>query len=67
MGLRPEYSLVHSRYNAFLFAAVGEEKSGLPLTVLSALARQGRFDGVVTSEIQAAGYRVVDRGANAGV
>ena len=43
MGLRPEYSLVHSRYNAFLFAAVGEEKSGLPLTVLSALARLG-FD-----------------------
>ena len=41
MGLRPEYSLVHSRYNAFLFACVGEEKSGIPLTVLSALARLG--------------------------
>jgi len=34
MTLRPEYSLGHSEYNAFLFAAVGEEKVGLPLTVL---------------------------------
>jgi len=41
MTLRPEYSLGHSEYNAFLFAAVGEEKVGLPLTVLTALARQG--------------------------
>ena len=41
MALRPEYSLGHSEYNAFLFAAVGEEKVGLPLTVLTALARQG--------------------------
>src|SRR5206468_12897528 len=43
MTLRPEYSLGHSEYNAFLFAAVGEEKVGLPLTVLSALTRLG-FD-----------------------
>ncbi|CAN5642137.1 hypothetical protein BH10PSE6_BH10PSE6_04840 [soil metagenome] len=43
MSLRPEYSLGNSPYNAFLFAAVGEEKVGLPLTVLSALARLG-FD-----------------------
>ena len=28
MTLRPEYSLGHSAYNAFLFAAVGEEKVG---------------------------------------
>lgn len=41
MGLRPEYSLVHSEFNEFLFALVGEEKSGQPLTVLSALARLG--------------------------
>lgn len=41
MGLRPEYSLVHSEFNDFLFALVGEEKSGQPLTVLSALARLG--------------------------
>lgn len=43
MTLRPEYSLGHSPYNAFLFAAVGEEQVGLPLTVLSALTRLG-FD-----------------------
>jgi hypothetical protein len=43
MTLRPEYSLGHSEYNGFLFATVGEEKSGLPLTVLTALTRLG-FD-----------------------
>ena len=43
MTLRPEYSLGHSEYNAFLFAAVGEEKVGQPLTVLTALTRLG-FD-----------------------
>jgi hypothetical protein len=43
MTLRPEFSLGHSEYNAFLFAAVGEEKVGLPLTVLTALTRLG-FD-----------------------
>jgi hypothetical protein len=43
MGLRQEYSLGHSEFNDFLFAFVGEEKSGLQLTVLSALARLG-FD-----------------------
>jgi hypothetical protein len=43
MALRPEYALGHSPYNAFLFAAVGEERIGVPLTVLSALARLG-FD-----------------------
>jgi hypothetical protein len=41
MALRPEYSLVHSEFNDFLFALVGEEKSGIQLTVLSALARLG--------------------------
>jgi hypothetical protein len=43
MTLRPEYALGHSPYNAFLFAAVGEEQVGVPLTVLSALTRLG-FD-----------------------
>lgn len=43
MALRPEYSLGHSEFNDFLFAFVGEEKSGIQLTVLSALARLG-FD-----------------------
>lgn len=41
MGLRAEYSLGHSEFNEFLFASVGEEKSGSDLTVLSALARLG--------------------------
>jgi hypothetical protein len=41
MSLRPEYALGNSPYNAFLFAAVGEEREGQPLTVLSALARLG--------------------------
>ena len=41
MGLRAEYSLGHSEFNEFLFAYVGEEKSGSYLTVLSALARLG--------------------------
>ena len=41
MVLRPEFSLGHSEFNEFLFASVGEEKSGLQLTVLSALARLG--------------------------
>ena len=41
MALRSEYSLGHSEFNEFLFAFVGEEKSGVQLTVLSALARLG--------------------------
>ena len=41
MPLRPEYMLGHSEFNEFLFAFVGEEKSGQQLTVLSALARLG--------------------------
>ena len=39
--LRPEYSLGHSEYNPFLFAAIGEDKAGMPLTVLTALTRLG--------------------------
>ena len=41
MTLRSEYSLGHSEYNDFVFAAVGEEKIGMPLTVLTALTRLG--------------------------
>jgi len=43
MTLRPEYSLGHSPYNAFLFAAIGKERNGATLTVQSALTRLG-FD-----------------------
>lgn len=41
MALRQEYALGHSRFNDFLFALVGEEKSGQELTVLSVLSRLG--------------------------
>ena len=41
MALRAEYSLGHSDLNDFLFALIGEEKSGVELTVLSAFARLG--------------------------
>ena len=41
MTLRPEYSLGHSDYNAFLFASLGQEETGLPLTVQTALIRLG--------------------------
>jgi len=41
MGLSAEFSLLHSEFNGFLFAPMGEEESGAPLTVLSALTRLG--------------------------
>jgi len=41
MTLRPQFSLIHSEFNEFLFASVGVEKSGIELTVLSALTRLG--------------------------
>ncbi len=41
MTLRPEFTLGHSPYNAFLFAEVGDEQVGVPLTVLTALTRLG--------------------------
>lgn len=39
MTLRPAYSLINSEFNEFLFAPVGEEKNGMMLSVISALAR----------------------------
>ena len=39
MALRPQFSLINSEFNDFLFASVGEEKTGLQLTVLSAFTR----------------------------
>jgi hypothetical protein len=39
MALRAEYSIGHTELNDFLFAFIGEEQSGLKLTVLSAFAR----------------------------
>jgi len=43
MTLQPQFSLIHSEFNEFLFASVGEEKNGVELTALSALTRLG-FD-----------------------
>jgi hypothetical protein len=39
MGLPSEFSLLHSELNGFLFATLGKEESGAPLSVLSALTR----------------------------
>jgi hypothetical protein len=41
MGLSSEFSLLHSKLNDFLFAQMGEEEGGAPLSVLSALTRLG--------------------------
>jgi len=41
MALNSQFSLIHSEFNEFLFASVGEEKNGQLLTVLSALTRLG--------------------------
>lgn len=41
MALPVEFSLLHSELNDFLFAQIGEEESGAPLSVLSALTRLG--------------------------
>jgi hypothetical protein len=43
LALRSEFSFGHTAFDDFLYAAVGEEKNGLELTVLSALTRLG-FD-----------------------
>jgi hypothetical protein len=39
MALPERFSLLHSDLNGFLFAPIGREESGVPLSVLSALAR----------------------------
>jgi hypothetical protein len=39
MNLPAQFSLIHSELNDFLFAPLGEEESGAPLSVLSALTR----------------------------
>jgi hypothetical protein len=41
MALSAEFSLLNSELNDFLFAQIGEEESGAPLSVLSALTRLG--------------------------
>jgi hypothetical protein len=39
--LRTPFSLIHSEFNEFLFAPIGEEQNGMSLSVISALTRLG--------------------------
>jgi hypothetical protein len=39
MTLSARFSLLHSELNDFLFASVGDEQNGMPLSVISALTR----------------------------
>jgi len=41
MALPAQFSLLESEFNEFLFATVGEERIGMPLSVLSAFTRLG--------------------------
>ena len=41
MGLSPAFGLLHSEFNEFLFAPIGEEANGVALSVISALTRLG--------------------------
>jgi hypothetical protein len=41
MTLSAHFSLLHSDLNDFLFAPVGDEPNGMPLSVISALTRLG--------------------------
>ena len=39
MPLRTHFSLIHSEFNEFLFASIGDDENDMPLSVLSALIR----------------------------
>jgi hypothetical protein len=41
MPLRRAFAPMLPEFDSFLFAAVGEERDGIPLSVLSALSRLG--------------------------
>jgi hypothetical protein len=41
MAIQPQFALINSEFNDFLFASIGEEKNGIQLTLLSALTRLG--------------------------
>jgi hypothetical protein len=41
MALSARFSLLHSDLNNFLFASVGDEQNGMPLSVVSAFTRLG--------------------------
>jgi hypothetical protein len=41
MALSARFSLLNANFDQFLFASIGEEENGMPLSVASALARLG--------------------------
>ena len=41
MALSADFSLLNASYDRFLFASIGEEENGMPLSVASALAQLG--------------------------
>jgi len=54
MALSAKFSLPHPELDDFLFAEMGEEESGMPLSVLSALTRLGldpRVEGARLSDL----------------
>jgi hypothetical protein len=41
MTLAPQFSLINSEFNRFLYAPIGDDKNGVEVTVLSGLTRLG--------------------------
>jgi hypothetical protein len=41
LALPPAFNLLHSEFNDFLYAPIGEERNGVALSVISALTRLG--------------------------
>jgi hypothetical protein len=41
MTLAPQFSLINSEFNRFLFAPIGDDENGVEVTVLSGLTRLG--------------------------
>ncbi len=41
MTMRPAFSHINSEFNDFLYAPIGDEENGMPLSVISALTRLG--------------------------
>ena len=62
MTLRTPFSPMHSDLNAFLFAAIGEDKVGLELTVVSAMARSGLDPWAEAARLSALSPRAAAQG-----
>ena len=58
MTLPARFSLLQSQLNGFLFASIGDETNGMPLSVISALTRLG-----VDPWDEAPGLRLCQRSA----